>query len=170
MLSVLLAAHVYVVQPGDTLSSRFGAGWRAVCAVNHLPDCNLIYPGQRLVVTTAGGTVQTSAWSDDDHDGDAGESAGAPAVAYTAPSYGGSYSGAPGSFQACVIARESGGNASAVNPYSGAGGLYGFLPSTWHALGYSGLPENASVATQNAAFAQEYAQAGAAPWAAYDGC
>ena len=81
-----------------------------------------------------------------------------------------SYSGAPGSFQSCVIQAESGGDASAVNGSSGAGGLYGFLPSTWQALGYSGLPENASVAEQNAAFAKEYAQSGTSAWSAYDGC
>ncbi len=80
-----------------------------------------------------------------------------------------SYSGS-GGFQSCVIQRESGGNASAVNASSGAGGLYGFLPSTWQSLGHSGLPENASVAEQNAAFAQEYAQSGGAAWSAYDGC
>jgi resuscitation-promoting factor RpfC len=78
--------------------------------------------------------------------------------------------GAPGSFQACVIARESGGNARAVNPTSGAGGLYQFLPSTWAALGHSGLPQNASVAEQNQAFQQAYAQSGTSPWAPYDGC
>lgn len=38
-----------------------------------------------------------------------------------------------------MIARESGGNAQAVNPASGAGGLYQFLPGTWQSLGYSGL-------------------------------
>jgi len=80
------------------------------------------------------------------------------------------YSGAPGSFEACVIARESGGNPRAVNPTSGAGGLYQFLPSTWRALGFSGLPEYASVATQRAAFQKLYAEAGTAPWAPYDGC
>ena len=53
---------------------------------------------------------------------------------------------------------------------SGAGGLYGFLPSTWQALGFSGLPENASVAEQNAAFQKEYAQSGTSAWSAYDGC
>ena len=78
--------------------------------------------------------------------------------------------GGMSAFQACVIQRESGGNPSAVNPSSGAGGLYGFLPSTWQALGHSGLPENASVAEQNQAFAQEYTQSGTAAWAPYDGC
>jgi len=82
-----------------------------------------------------------------------------------------SYSaGAPGSFQACVISAESGGNPRAVNPSSGAGGLYQFLPSTWQALGYSGAPQDASIATQNAAFAKQYAISGGSAWSAYDGC
>ena len=80
------------------------------------------------------------------------------------------YSGASGSYQSCVIAAESGGNPSAVNPSSGAGGLYQFLPSTWAALGHSGLPQNASVAEQNQAFRQEYAQSGTSAWSPYDGC
>jgi len=75
-----------------------------------------------------------------------------------------------GSFQRCVIARESGGNPAAVNPASGAGGLYQFLPSVWSSLGYPGLPQDASVAMQNAAFARLYAQSGASPWAPSDGC
>jgi resuscitation-promoting factor RpfC len=78
--------------------------------------------------------------------------------------------GGMSAFQACVIQRESGGNPSAVNPSSGAGGLYQFLPSTWQALGHSGLAENASVAEQNQAFQQQYAQSGTAAWAPYDGC
>ena len=82
----------------------------------------------------------------------------------------GTSSAAPGTFQACVIARESGGNARAVNPASGAGGLYQFLPGTWQSLGYSGLPQDAPVSVQNAAFQQEYAQSGTSPWASSDGC
>jgi Transglycosylase-like domain len=78
--------------------------------------------------------------------------------------------GGRSAFQACVIQRESGGDPSAVNPSSGAGGLYGFLPSTWQALGHSGLPENASVAEQNQAFQHQYARSGAAAWAPFDGC
>ncbi|HXF21269.1 MAG TPA: transglycosylase family protein [Streptosporangiaceae bacterium] len=81
-----------------------------------------------------------------------------------------SYSGAPGSFQSCVISAESGGNPNAVNPSSGAGGLYQFLPSTWHALGYSGSPQDAPVSVQNEAFAKQYAQSGGSAWSAYDGC
>ena len=76
----------------------------------------------------------------------------------------------PGSgYEACVIDHESGGNAGAVNSSSGAGGLYGFLPSTWQSLGYSGLPEDAPVSEQQQAFNQLYAEAGSAPWMT-DGC
>lgn len=82
----------------------------------------------------------------------------------------GAYSAASGSYQNCVIQAESGGNASAVNPSTGAGGLYGFLPSTWQALGYSGLPQNAPVSVQNAAFAREYARSGSSAWSPSDGC
>jgi hypothetical protein len=93
--------------------------------------------------------------------------AAAPAPAQSSGTIG---TGGMSAFQACVIQRESGGNPAAVNPSSGAGGLYQFLPSTWAALGHSGLPENASVAEQNQAFQQEFAQSGTAAWAPYDGC
>jgi len=93
--------------------------------------------------------------------------AAAPAPSQSSGTIG---TGGMSAFQACVIQRESGGNPAAVNPSSGAGGLYQFLPSTWAALGHSGLPENASVAEQNQAFQQEFAQSGTAAWAPYDGC
>lgn len=93
--------------------------------------------------------------------------------AAAAPAQPAHYSGGSG-FQACVIARESGGNPSAVNPSSGAGGLYQFLPSTWASLGYAssypGGAQTAPVSVQNAAFAKLYAEAGTSPWAPYDGC
>jgi hypothetical protein len=77
-------------------------------------------------------------------------------------------------FEACVISRESGGNPRAVNPYSGAGGLFQFLPSTWAGLGYAsaypGGAQTAPVSVQEAAFAKLYAEAGTSPWAPYDGC
>lgn len=79
------------------------------------------------------------------------------------------YRTATAAYRACIIQRESGGNPSAVNPSSGAGGLFQFLPSTWASLGYSGAPQNASVATQYAAFEKLYAEMGRAPWAS-DGC
>jgi hypothetical protein len=82
--------------------------------------------------------------------------------------------GGMSAFEACVISRESGGNPRAVNPSSGAGGLFQFLPSTWAGLGYAaaypGGAQTAPVSVQMAAFAKLYAEAGTSPWAPYDGC
>ena len=80
------------------------------------------------------------------------------------------YSGSAGSFQACVIARESGGNPQVMNG-SGHYGLYQFSASTWAA--YGGNPADfghASVAEQNQVFANAIAAGGQSNWAPYDGC
>jgi len=180
--------HHATVRAGDSLSSiaqrELGkaADWPALWWVNRhtVHNPSLIQAGQKLVVPDspevkpwlmraalaaipAPAPVQAAPVA---------SSAPAPAAAPApvAQASSASYSGAPGSFQSCVIQAESGGDAGAVNASSGAGGLYGFLPSTWQALGFSGLPENASVAEQNAAFQKEYAQSGTSAWSAYDGC
>jgi LysM repeat protein len=74
-------------------------------------------------------------------------------------------------FQACVIARESGGNPQVMNA-SGHYGLYQFSASTWAA--YGGSPADfghASEAEQNQVFANAMATAGGASnWSPYDGC
>jgi hypothetical protein len=74
-------------------------------------------------------------------------------------------------FEACVIQNESGGNPTAVNPSSGAGGLFQFLPSTWAnlGLGYPGGAQTAPVSVQEQGFQILYSEAGTAPWAG-DGC
>jgi resuscitation-promoting factor RpfC len=69
----------------------------------------------------------------------------------------------------CIISRESGGNPSAVNPSSGAGGLFQFLPSSFAAYGGVGLPEDASVGEQWAVAEHAYAVSGWSPWIG-DGC
>jgi LysM repeat protein len=74
------------------------------------------------------------------------------------------------SFQACVIARESGGNSQVMNS-SGHYGLYQFSASTWAA--YGGNPAafgHASVAEQNRVFDNAIAAGGQFNWAPYDGC
>ena len=180
------ASHHVTVRSGDTLSSishrEFGsaAKWPALWWANRhsVHNPSMIQVGERLQVPSS---HKVKPWLTRAALTAIPAAAPAPApVAAAAPSGTGTsaapvqatatYSGASGSFQSCVIQRESGGNASAVNGSSGAGGLYGFLPSTWQSLGHSGLPENASVSEQNAAFAQEYAQSGGAAWSAYDGC
>ena len=67
-------------------------------------------------------------------------------------------------FEQCVAWRESG------NTPTDPDGLFGILPSVWAQLGYSGTAGQASVAQQEAAFNQLYAQYGAQPWAPSDGC
>jgi len=174
--------HV-TVKPGDTLSSisqrAYGkaADWPALWWINRgtVRNPNVIQAGQQLRV--AGRPAVTSAMiraAMGAIPAPAPEPVSAAPTVSQSPAASGapaqaSYSGS-GGFQSCVIQAESGGNPSAVNPSSGAGGLYQFLPSTWQALGFSGLPQNASVAEQNAAFAKEYAQSGGSAWSPYDGC
>ncbi len=67
-------------------------------------------------------------------------------------------------FEQCVAWRESG------NTPTDPDGLFGILPSVWAQLGYSGTAGQASVAQQEAAFNQLYAQYGSQPWAPSDGC
>jgi len=175
-----LPAH-YSVQRGDTLSRVsllfYGTrgDWPAVWWANRptVHNPNVIAAGQWLTipgdghVTPAMRAAAVAAIPPPPRPPAPVASGPVGAVAAVPP---GPFSeGAPGSYQACVVARESGGDATAVNASSGAGGLYQFLPSTWAALGYSGLPENASVAQQNQAFQRLYAQQGRAPWVS-DGC
>ena len=63
-----------------------------------------------------------------------------------------------------IVQCESGGNYSAVNPSSGAGGAYQILPSTWQAYGGQGLPQDASPAEQGQIAAQIYANQGPGAW------
>jgi len=182
------ARHDITVQRGDSLSAislhEYGtaAEWPALWWANRrqVPDPSMIVPGERLIVPSG---LRVSRWL-------VRAATAAPRharpVAVARPPSGAPVSGGasvadtvasaaarratPGSFRSCVIQRESSGNPRAVNPSSGAGNLYGFLPSTWHGLGFSGLPENAPVAEQNYAFAKEYAQSGTSAWAPYDGC
>jgi muramidase (phage lysozyme) len=59
---------------------------------------------------------------------------------------------------------ESGGNYSAVNSSSGAGGAYQIMPSTWSAYGGQGLPQNAPKAEQDRIAAAIYAGQGRSAW------
>lgn len=75
-----------------------------------------------------------------------------------------------GSYQACVISRESGGNPDIWNA-SGHWGLYQFSESTWVAAGGSAADfGHASVAEQNRVFASAYSLWGTQPWSPSDHC
>ena len=176
----------YTVVSGDTLSrisARFcgtPSDYLSLAGASGISNPNLIYPGQtiklkchaaplQLTAASTGGTHR-SATSHAEH-----RAAGRHARPGRHAAPGGNVSTAGlGGFEACVISRESGGNPRAVNPSSGAGGLYQFLPSTWASLGfasaYPGGAQTAPVSVQRAAFAKLYAEAGTSPWAPYDGC
>jgi peptidoglycan hydrolase CwlO-like protein len=63
-----------------------------------------------------------------------------------------------------IVMCESGGDFTAVNPSSGAGGAYQILPSTWHLYGGHGLPQDASPAEQSRIAAMIWADSGASAW------
>jgi LysM repeat protein len=185
-------ASTHTVQPGDTLSgiaASSGVSLTNVEAANNwIKNPNLIYVGQKINVpdgrsgitpaaptyyqapassstssegsdTSAAATGTSSAST-----GTSSASTGTSASTST-PAASTSTGSSPSSFQQCVAWRESGNN-----PTASSSGLYGILPSTWASLGYSGTAGSASVAQQNQAFQQLYAQDGTSPWAPYDGC
>jgi len=99
---------------------------------------------------------------------DASTSTPTPASTYTSDSSGSQGSGSSSSggytIPAYIVQCESGGNYSAVNPTSGAGGAYQILPSTWQAYGGQGLPQDASPAEQGAIAAKIWAAQGPSAW------
>jgi LysM repeat protein len=98
------------------------------------------------------------------------QAATAPQASTGTPAQSASTYTGSGSFQQCVISRESGGNSQVMNS-SGHYGLYQFSSGTWAA--YGGNPAdfgNASVAEQNQVFNNAIAAGGQSNWSAYDGC
>jgi hypothetical protein len=63
-----------------------------------------------------------------------------------------------------IVMCESGGNYHAVNSSTGAGGAYQIMPSTWHAYGGKGLPQNGSKQQQDAIALKIYQSQGSSPW------
>jgi septal ring factor EnvC (AmiA/AmiB activator) len=76
----------------------------------------------------------------------------------------GRWLGGPYSIPTYIVMCESGGNYSALNPSSGAGGAYQVLPSTWELYGGKGEPQNASKAEQDRIAAEIWADSGASAW------
>jgi septal ring factor EnvC (AmiA/AmiB activator) len=77
----------------------------------------------------------------------------------------GRWLGGPYSIPTYIVMCESGGDYSALNPTSGAGGAYQILPSTWEAYGGKGLPHEASKAEQDRIAAEIWADSGPSAWA-----
>ncbi|HEX7165013.1 MAG TPA: transglycosylase family protein [Trebonia sp.] len=173
----------YVVQSGDTLASiaqhlyRNPDYWTVLYWANHtqIKYANEIHEGQALTVPAKPAKIPSAPKT----------LAPTPPPATTTVSSGGSSSSAgttaatqtqststdaSSSFQACVIARESGGDPQVMNS-TGHYGLYQFSASTWAA--YGGNPADfghASVAEQNQVFNNAIAAGGESNWAPYDGC
>jgi septal ring factor EnvC (AmiA/AmiB activator) len=76
----------------------------------------------------------------------------------------GRWLGGPYSIPTYIVMCESGGNYSAVNPSSGAGGAYQILPSTWELYGGQGEPQNAPKAEQDRIAAEIWADSGPGAW------
>jgi LysM repeat protein len=178
-------AAKYVVKSGDTLASiaqhlyHSSDYWTVLYWANHgrIKYANEIQAGQVLTVPAkpakipgaptalepAAPASTPSAASYGDSNSSASATEAAPVQTQSADT-GGS------SFQACVIAAESGGNPQVMNS-SGHYGLYQFSESTW--VEYGGNPADfgdASVAEQNQVFDNAIAAGGASNWSLYDGC
>ena len=173
----------YTVRSGDTLSSialnfyHNAGAWPVLYWANRnqVRWANSIQVGEVLTVPTMPrrlpaaprqlGPTHASAARPAVIEQDASVSSVTSAPAQTATTYTGD-----SSFQACVIARESGGNSQVMNS-SGHYGLYQFSASTW--AEYGGNPADfghASVAEQNRVFDNAMAAGGEFNWAPYDGC
>jgi peptidoglycan hydrolase CwlO-like protein len=76
----------------------------------------------------------------------------------------GRWLGGPYSIPTYIVMCESGGNYSALNPSSGAGGAYQILPSTWELYGGKGEPQNAPKAEQDRIAGEIWADSGPSAW------
>jgi hypothetical protein len=164
----------YTVRRGDTLNkvaaSQCGNAydWSGIAAASHLPDAAQITPGEHLTVACTQAPV-------------AQQQQPSPRRQQSAPARSGGYSAVTvnashvstvgdGSFQACVIRAESGGDPNVMNS-SQHYGLYQFDYGTWVSGGGNGADfGHASVAEQNRVFANVYAARGTEPWSPSDHC
>ena len=76
----------------------------------------------------------------------------------------GRWLGGPYSIPTYIVMCESGGDYSALNPSSGAGGAYQIIPSTWELYGGRGEPQNASKEEQDRIAAEIWADSGGGAW------
>jgi len=180
----------YTVQSGDSLSGiansyyHDASAWPVLYYANQhtLNDSETLYVGQRLripakpssIPAAPAQAVPSSSASSASSTSSSSTSSSASSSSSDASSASSSDSQADASdysgFQACVIERESGGDAQVTNS-SGHYGLYQFSYSTW--VAYGGSPSDfgdATVAEQNAVFETAMADGGESNWAPYDGC
>jgi septal ring factor EnvC (AmiA/AmiB activator) len=76
----------------------------------------------------------------------------------------GRWLGGPYAIPAYIVMCESGGDYSALNPSSGAGGAYQILPSTWKLYGGQGAPHEAPKEEQDRIAGEIWADSGGSAW------
>jgi septal ring factor EnvC (AmiA/AmiB activator) len=76
----------------------------------------------------------------------------------------GRWLGGPYAIPTYIVMCESGGDYSALNPSSGAGGAYQIIPSTWAAYGGQGEPQNAPKAEQDRIAGEIWTDSGGSAW------
>jgi LysM repeat protein len=175
-------SRTYKVKAGDTLSKiaqhyySESAAWPVIYYANRhaIKSVNEISVGQKLTIPAKPSKIPAAPAAPAAPVSAAPVSSvstaqSAPAQVTSTAQPASTYSGS-GSFQSCVISRESGGNSQVTNG-SGHYGLYQFSEGTWEAYGGSASSfGNASVAQQNAVFNNAISQGGQSNWSAYDGC
>jgi LysM repeat protein len=175
-----------VVHSGDTMTAiadRDHTNWQAVEEFSKVPDPNLIFPGEVLKVPEGDSHNPGYTWHNPQHSAGLDEwtdpgthSAGytpkhAAPVTVSADSPTSVSTAGMAAFEACVISRESGGDATAQNPDSTASGLFQFLDTTWNGYGGYARAMDAPVAVQEAYFNLIMSEPGGAEnWTPYDGC
>lgn len=172
----------YTVSPGDTLSQiaqNHHVSLSSVESANkQIPDYNLIYVGEKILIPVGGSYDQWRPQTDSDVPSPSSQSQSSSSQSQASASQSSTDSNTPApaagssdipSWATCIVERESGGNPQAQNPSSSASGLFQDLSSTWDNYdGYSSAGQApASVQIQ---FNQQLEQeSGLSPWAA-DGC
>lgn len=154
------ASTTHVVQKGDTLSAiarRAGlSSWLPIYYANKsIFDPNLIFPGQKLVIPGKGDTVQprpitygptSSRWAR--HHVTVSHQTTSSTVRHSFSSGASlSFGSAPYGVWDRIAACESGGNWH-INTGNGFYGGLQFTLQSWHAVGGSGRPDQASRETQ----------------------
>ena len=169
----------YTVRSGDSLSSIAGQvyhkqnAWPVLYWANRgkIRWANIVGEGQVLKVPAMPAKIPAAPSQLGPAPAPTPGAAAAAAPVQATSSVSSGYSGgASSSFESCVIARESGGNAQVMNS-SGHYGLYQFSESTWVAYGGSAADfGHASAAEQHQVFSNAVAQGGQSNWSSYDGC
>jgi len=169
----------YTVRSGDSLSSIAGQvyhkqnAWPVLYWANRgkIRWANIVGEGQVLKVPAMPAKIPAAPSQLGPAPAPTPVAAAAAAPVQATSSVSSGYSGgASSSFESCVIARESGGNAQVMNS-SGHYGLYQFSESTWVAYGGSAADfGHASAAEQHQVFSNAVAQGGQSNWSSYDGC